>query len=162
MTILERLCASGGPEVLIPMLELSCVIWPEPICVCPGFDDHLCTTEDGRTLLFVGSPLAISLPKKDASGIQNLIFAIDNITGHPQRRVDEALAADAQVFLTLRKYLSTDLSYPAEMPYRLIVRGGRCERSQVQITAGYHALTDYAWPRDIYDSNFAPALKYLQ
>lgn len=162
MTALQRLCASGGPEVLIITLELSCSIWAAPICICPGFSDYVCGTEDGRTLVFKGCGIDVALPKKDSSGSQNLTFAIDNVSGEPQRLIDEALEARAQINLMLRKYLSTDLAQPAEHPYRLIVRSAQSERTQVQITAGLFDLTEYAWPRDLYDTNFAPDLKYMQ
>lgn len=162
MSVLQRLCASGGPEVLIITLELSCPLWAAPICICPGFSDYVCGTEDDRTLVFKGQGIDVALPKKDSSGSQNLTFAIDNLSGEPQRLIDEALEADERVNLVLRKYLSTDLTQPAERPYRLIVRDTQSERTQVQITAGLFDLTEYAWPRDLYDTQFAPDLKYMQ
>ena len=49
MTILERVFASGGTEVVIPTLEITCSAWSAPLLLCNGFENHACTTEDART-----------------------------------------------------------------------------------------------------------------
>lgn len=161
MTILQRLCASGGPEVVIPTFEITCAAWSESILICTGFDNIVCQTEDDRTLVFVGCGIDVALPKKDTNGSQSVTFAIDGISGEPQRLITDALDAKAQIDMTFRLYVSSDLTYPAETPYKFIVRGGQCDRMIVQITAGLFDLTDYAWPRDTYNSKFAPCLKYM-
>ena len=87
MTILERVYASGGPEVIIPTVELTCAAWAEPILICAGFEDQVCTTEDARTLTFIAAGIDVALPKKGNSGNQTLTFAIDNVSGAAQQQM---------------------------------------------------------------------------
>ena len=160
MTILERVYASGG-DVIISTLELTCAAWSEPILLCNGFEDQSVLDENGRALTFLASGIAVSLPARTNSGAQNLNFAIDNVTGEAQAKIDAALEAGQQVSLIFRTYLASDLTAPAEAPYRMKVLGGTISGSQVQIQAGYFDLINVAWPRDLYTTQFAPGLKYL-
>ena len=162
MTILQQLCASSGTAVIIPTLELSCSSWASSILLTTGYDDVTATDENGTSKTWLASGIDIALPKRNAEGAQSLTFAIDNITGEAQSKIDAALSASATVYLTFRKYVSSDLTAPAETPLKFSVTGGTIERLQVQITAGFMSMTDYAWPRDVYNSTFAPGLKYLQ
>ncbi|TKD32602.1 DUF1833 family protein [Azotobacter chroococcum] len=161
MTILERVYASGGPEVIIPTIELTCSAWAEPILICAGFEDQVCTTEDVRTLTFVAAGIDVALPKKGNSGNQTLTFAIDNVSGEAQAKIDAALEAEERVTLIYRTYLSSDLSGPAEPPYYMTVLGGTITGTQVQIDAGYFDAINTGWPRDLYTLQFAPGLRYL-
>ncbi|MBK3872131.1 DUF1833 family protein [Stutzerimonas frequens] len=160
MTVLEQVYASGG-DVLIFTLELTCEAWDEPILLCQGFEDQACITEDGRELTFMASGIALALPKKTSSGAQNLTFAIDNVTGEAQRKIDAALEAEKKVFITLRTYLDSDRTAPAENPYRAVVLGGKIKGASVQITAGFFDVINTAFPRDLYTVNFAPGIRYL-
>lgn len=160
MSVLDQVYASGG-GVIIPTLELSCDAWPGPILITHGFEDQTVTTEDARTLTFIAAGIDISLPKKTNSGTQNLNFAIDNITGEAQRKVDDALAAQARVILTYREFLASDKSAPAQTPYRFVVRSGQMVGTSVQISAGFFDAINTAWPRDLYTTEFSPGIKYL-
>jgi len=160
MTVLEQVYASGG-DVIIHTLELTCPAWDAPILLCKGFEDQVCITEDGRTLTFIASGIDVALPKKTNSGAQNLTFAIDNVTGEAQQQIDAALEAQERVTLMYRTYLASDLSAPAERPLRMSVLGGSIVGTQIQIQAGFFDLINVAWPRDLYTTKFAPALKYL-
>ncbi|MCK7461136.1 MAG: DUF1833 domain-containing protein [Sphingobacterium sp.] len=64
MTVLKQVFASGGNDVVIATLELSCPSWPESILACNGFEDHVCTTEDGRTLTFVATGMDVAIPEQ--------------------------------------------------------------------------------------------------
>jgi hypothetical protein len=161
MTILERVFASGGTEVVIPTLEITCEAWAAPILLCNGYENHTCTTEDNRVLTFVASGIAVALPKKNTSGTQMLMFAIDNVTGEAQRLIDDALEARQRVYITFRHYLSSDLSAPAENPLRLVVREGEMEGGSLRVTAAFFDLINTAWPRRFYTPEFAPGLKYF-
>lgn len=161
MTVLERVYASGGPEVAVATLELSCDAWADSLLLCQGFEDQVFTTEDARTLTFQAAGIDVAIPKRDNSGAQTVGFAIDNVTGEAQQRIDAALEAGAQVFLTLRIFLDTDRSAPAEPPYRMVVKSGRCSGTTVEVTAGYYDLINTGWPRDVYTTTFAPGLKYI-
>lgn len=160
MSILEQVYASGG-DILIYTLELACDAWESSVFICGGFENQTCTDENGRVVTFEAAGIDVALPKKGNSGAQTLTFAIDNITGEAQRKVDQALAADERVTLFSRIFLASDLGAPAEPPYRMTVMGGSMQGTTLQIQAGYFDLINTAWPRDLYTLEFAPGLKYL-
>jgi hypothetical protein len=162
MTILERVFASGGTEVVIPTLELTCPAWDAPILLCNGYENHTCTTEDDRVLTFVASGIAIALPKKGTQCTQVLNFAIDNVTGEAQKLIDQAIESGERVTLIFRHYLSSDLSAPAEPPYRFVVREGGMEGSTLNVSAAFFDMINTAWPRNFYTADFAPGIKYLR
>lgn len=161
MTILETLYASGGADPIIMTLELTSDAWVDPILICNGFTDQTCVTEDARTLTFIAAGIDVSLPRKTNTGSQSLQFAIDNVTGEAQQRVDEALAADERVMLTYRTYVASDKSAPAETPYRFVVQAGSFQGSTVNIRAGFFDAINTRFPRDLYTLGFAPGIKYL-
>lgn len=162
MTILETVFASGGNDVVIPTLELTCSAWAAPILLCNGFEDHVCTTEDARVLTFRASGIAVALPKRDTAGTQILKFAIDNVTGEAQGLIDQALESGAMVHLIFRHYLASDKSAPAANPLRFVVRDGALKGSSVQINAAFFDLINTAWPRRFYTLDFAPGLAYFR
>ncbi|MNV83337.1 hypothetical protein D3C71_1771360 [compost metagenome] len=110
---------------------------------------------------FMAAPIAIALPKKSNQGSQSLNFAIDNVTGQAQRLIDTAIESEQRIRLTFRRYLDTDLSQPSENPFYATVLGGNVTGTTVQIEAGFQDLLNYAWPRKLYTTDFAPGLKYL-
>lgn len=160
MTVLEKVYASGG-DTIIFTLELTCEAWDSPILLAEGFEDQHCITEDGRALTFIGSGIGIALPKKTSSGAQNLSFAIGNVTGEAQAKIDAALEAEKKVFLTFRTYLASDLTAPSDQVYRATVLNGKIKGSTVQVTAGFFDLINTSFPRDLYTVNFAPGIRYL-
>jgi hypothetical protein len=83
------------------------------------------------------------------------------VTGEAQALIDEALEAEQRVTMTYRSYLASDLTTPAEPPYRMSVLGGEIKGTAVQIQAGFYDLINSGWPRDLYTTEFAPGLKYL-
>lgn len=161
MSILERVYASGGEEVLINTLELSCAAWGEPFRFCTGFEDQLLTDEQGRTALFVAAAIQIALPKKSNTGVQTLTFAIPLVDGEAQRAIDAALDSGAQCTLTYRVFLDQDHSAPSQAPYVMTVAGGVMEEDMLTIQAGFFNMLNTAWPRDRYTTKFAPGLTYL-
>ena len=162
MTILERVFASGGTEVVIPTLEITCSAWSAPLLLCNGFENHTCTTEDARTLTFVAAGIAVALPKRNTAGTQVLTFAIDNVNGQAQQLVDQALESGVRIYLTFRHYLSSDKSAPAETPLRFVVRDGAMEGSTLQVNAAFYDAINTAWPRHFYTAAFAPGLRYFK
>jgi len=160
MSLIERVYASGG-DVIIDTLELTCPVWTEPVLICGGFEDQTCGIEDGRTLQFVAAGIDVSLPKKSNSVSQTINFAIDNVLGEAQQKMDQAKAAGAPIMQTYRRYLASDLSLPAEPPIRMKAFGAGVEGPTVQITAGYSDLINRAFPRDRLNTLNAPCLKYL-
>lgn len=161
MTILERVFASGGPEVIIPTLEITCAAWDAPILLCNGFEVHTCATEDARTLTFQPAAIAVALPKRDTSGAQKLTFGIDNVTGEAQQLIDQAIDAGELVHLTFRHFLSTDKTAPAEPPLKFVIKGGEMQGGSLRVTAAFFDLINVAWPRNFYTADFAPGLRYF-
>lgn len=162
MTILETVFASGGNDVVIPTLELTCDAWAAPVLICGGFENHTCVTEDDRTLTFQAAGIEVALPKRDTSGQQMLTFAIDNVTGEAQRLIDAALEAGEMIHLTFRHYLASDKTAPAANPLKFVVREGSMRGSSVQINASFFDLINTAWPRRFYTADFAPGLRYFK
>jgi hypothetical protein len=158
--LLEIVYASGGDDVIIPTLEIKHAAF-EPIRTCAGFDDQTVTLETGEEVTFIASGLDVSLPARNASGQQNLNFAIENVTGIAQRAIDDAMAAGGQIQIIYRTFLESDLSTPAEPPLRMVLVGAEFEGSAVQVTASYFDLINYAWPRDRYSTDFSPGLRYI-
>lgn len=162
MTILERVFASSGTEVVIPTLEITCTAWAAPLLLCNGFEDQTCTTEDARTLTFTAAAIAVALPKRNTAGTQVLTFAIDNVNGQAQQLVDQALNASARIYLTFRQYLSSDKSAPAETPLKFVVRDGVIEGASLQVNAAFYDAINTAWPRAYYTASFSPGLRYFK
>ena len=160
MTVLERVYASGG-DIIISTIELTCNAWAESVFICNGFENQTCTDEDSRVINFQAAGISISLPKKDNSGAQSLMFAIDNITGESQALIDQAIEAEERVFLTFRCFLASDKSTPAERPYYMTVISGTVKGTAIQIQAGFYDLLNTMWPRNVLSTSFAPGLKYL-
>lgn len=161
MTILEQVYASGGDDVIVNTLELTCPAWPEPVRICGGFEDQTVTLETAEAATFVAAGIDVSLPEKSNRGGASLNFAIDNVLGTAQQLLDQAFEAGEQVQMTYRTYLASDLSAPAEAPLKLIVRGGTMQGSSIQIQAAFFDLINTSWPRNLYTAEFAPGLKYL-
>jgi hypothetical protein len=161
MNPLDVAYASPGSEVLIPCVELACTSWAASRFICAGFESQVCGTEDGRLVTFEAGGLDVSLPNKDNTGSQSVTFAIDGVTGEAQNLIRQAMDEDAVIRLTLRLYLSTNLSLPAQRPYYLVVRGGSLEGATVQVQAGYFSLIDMNFNRDTYNAKTAPCIKYL-
>ena len=161
-TIINQVYASAPTDqVIIDTLELSCAAWPESLRLTMGYEDLVLGTEDGRVLVFTAAPMTIEYPKKSNDPNQTLRFAIDNVTGEAQRRIDQAVEAETPVTLTFRRYLHSDLTLPSEPPFRATALGGGVKGSTVTINAGFRDLLNYEWPRDTYNLNLTPRLKYL-
>lgn len=161
MTIIDQFYASGGPDVRLFTLELTCPAWTAPVLICQGYEDQTCVTEDARVLTFIASAIDIALPKKSNTAGQTLTFAIDNITGEAQQKIDQALDAEARITAVYRMFLASDKLAPAEPPYRMTVMGGTMQGAGVQIQCGFFDLINTKWPRDLYTTKFAPALRYI-
>lgn len=159
--VLERLYASGGDEVILYMVELSCPAWPDTIRIVQGFEDFTVTDENGRVVTFTAGGIDIALPARDTSGNQTLSFAIDNVTGEAQQHIDDAINNRQQITLTLRTYISTDLTAPSERPFTATVLTADISGATVKVGAGFFDMINYAWPRKLYTKTFAPGLTYL-
>lgn len=159
MSVLEQVYASGG-DVIIYTLEMECDAWADSVKICNGFTDQTCTDEDAVSKTYTAAGLDISLPKRGNSGGQTLQFAIDDISGAAQALVSTALEDNQRVLLTLRIYLASDKTAPAENPLHMTVLGGQFQGSALQVVCGFFDLINCAWPRRKHTTTFAPGLKY--
>lgn len=159
MTILNRLYASSGSEVIIETLQIN--IGDTVHYFCKGYDDITALTENGDSISFKAAGIDIALPARNSDGTQDLQFAISNINGEVSTAIRHALANLDNASLTYRQYVSTDLSAPATVPYTLAIKSGSWTSLQAQITAGYMNVLDTAWPRFRYTLNEFPGLRYM-
>lgn len=159
MTILNRLYASSGSEVIFLTLQIT--IGDENYYLTQGWDDITAKLEDGTTEKFYACGVSIALPARNADGTQDLKFAISNITGEISSMIRESLKNNEASYLTFRCYTSNDLSGPAEVPYTLDIKSGYWTAPEVQVTAGYMNILDTAWPRFRYTLSNHPGLRYL-
>lgn len=159
MTILNRLYASSGDEVIIETLQIN--FGPEVYYLCEGYEDITATTEHGDVVTFLATAMDIALPARNSDGTQDLQFAIDNTDGTVSTAIRNALNNLSGATLTYRNYVSTDLSAPESAPYTLTVKNGYWTAPQAQITAGYMNVLDTAWPRYRYTLPYYPGLRYM-
>lgn len=159
MTILNRLYASSGSEVIIETLQIN--IGSTVYFFCKGYEDITAMVENGDVLTFSAAGIDIALPARNSDGTQDLQFAISNIDGEVSTAIRKALANLEIGSLTYRQYVSTDLSAPATVPYTLAIKSGSWTAIQAQITAGYMNMLDTAWPRFRYTLNEFPGLRYM-
>nr|VXZ85580.1 Domain of uncharacterised function (DUF1833) [Klebsiella pneumoniae] len=110
----------------------------------PGYEDIMATTENGDTVTFTACTIDIALPARNADGTQDLKFALCNIDGVVSTAIRNALANRLSALLTYRRYISTDLAAPAEVPYTLKIKSGYWTATEGQITAGYMNILDTA------------------
>lgn len=159
-SVLNRLYASGGDEVIIDTLQIN--VGGQSYWLTRGWDDITVTLEMGSKATFTGSAIDVALPARNPDGTQDLKFAISNIDGVVSTAIRNALDNLSNASLTFRRYISTDLLAPASPPFTLVIKEGSWTATEVQITAGYMNILDTAWPRFRYTLPLFPGLRYLQ
>lgn len=159
MTVLNRLYASSGSEVIIETLQI--VVGDETYWLTKGYEDIDAKLEDETDVTFTACAIDIALPARNADGTQDLKFALSNIGGVVSRTIRSALADLSSASITYRHYVSTDLTVPASPPFTLAIKSGYWTATEVQITAGYMNVLDTAWPRYRYTLPDFPGIRYL-
>lgn len=161
MSIINTVYASAPAEyVILPTLEIL-VPGFDPIRVVAAYEGLTATLETAETVTFQAGPFEYKEPSKDTSGNQTLTFAIANVTGQAQEAVEAALSSNVEVPINYRVFLSTDLTAPAQAPFKMTLRGGTFEGIMVQIEAGYFDLLNTQWPRRRYLAEEFPGLRYI-
>ncbi len=158
MNLIEQCYASGLGE-LVDTIEGREEGGSVSHLYCSGFEDRVCTTEDGRTMTFIAMAMDLALPKNDNSGFQNLVLGMDNVTGEVQEVVEAAKAAGRRFIITFRRYLAEDLSFPSER-YRMTLLSRDYEDDIAKLTAGFYDLLNTNGLRTILTTTLAPGLKY--
>lgn len=159
-SILNQLRASGGTDAIIFVLEIKSPSMLESIVICNGFQDLQVVFENGENRTAIATGMDVALPKKDATGAQMLRFAISNVRGQAIRIVRAAIDAQEEIEVVARQYVSSDLFKPAENPLHMIARTITTQGDAIDIIAGFFDVIDTQFPRDVYNSDFAPGLKY--
>ncbi|TCL06916.1 DUF1833 family protein [Sodalis ligni] len=159
MTVLDRLYASSGSEVIVETLQIF--VGNNTYWLTKGWDDITAKLEGGTTQTFTACGIDIALPARNADGTQDLKFAISNIDGKVSTAIRNALADLSTAKIIYRNFISTDLTAPASRPFTLTIKSGYWTATEVQITAGYMNILDTAWPRYRYTLPEHPGLRYI-
>lgn len=159
MSLIEECYASGRGELAVTV-EGREEGSPISHLYCSGYEDRICTTEDGRTLLFIAMAMDLALPRNDNSAFQSLVLGLDNVTGEVQEVVEAAKAADNRFIITVRIYLAEDLSFPQER-YRMTLLSREYDGGVAKLTAGFFDLLNTNGLRTILTTTLAPGLKYV-
>lgn len=159
MNPIEQCYASGG-DTIIKTVEARAEGETDSMLFSQGYDDWVCGTEDGRTLVFPGTAMDEALPKNDSSGYQSLNLSLDNTLGNVQKVVEGYKAAGKRISMIHREYLLSDLSYPTSV-YRLTVLNREYADNTAVFSCGFFDLLNRGFPRDKLTTLVAPGLKYL-
>ncbi|WP_238738890.1 DUF1833 family protein [Pseudomonas putida] len=159
MSLIEE-CYASGKGMLVVTVEGREEGSTTSHLYCSGYEDQVCTTEDGRTLLFVAMSMDLALPINDNSAFQSLVLGLDNVTGEVQEVVEAAKAADKRFIITVRIYLAEDLSFPQER-YRMTLLSRDYDGDVAKLTAGFFDLLNTNGLRTILTTTLAPGLKYV-
>lgn len=158
MTAINRLYASSGSEVIIGTLQVN--IGGQSHYLCEGYENITAVTEEGVTVTFMACAIVLSLPARNEDGTQDLKFMLCNIDGVVSTAIKSTIDTLSSASIIFRKYISSDLTAPAEPPYIMPVKGGSWTPLTVNVTAGFKSMLDYAWPRDRYTLTYFPGLRY--
>ena len=159
MSLIEE-CYASAKGTFVDTIEAVPVGSTYSYEYCSGYVDRTCVTEDGRTITFTALAMDLALPKNDNSGFQNIVIGLDNTTGEVQESVEEAKSLGQRVVITFRRYLLSDLSFPAER-YRLTVLSREYEDDIAKLTCGFFDLLNTNGIRNVLTTTLAPGLKYI-
>ncbi|MFH6564888.1 DUF1833 family protein [Pseudomonas kulmbachensis] len=159
MNPIEQCYASGGDQI-IKTVEARGEGETTSMLLAEGFDDWVCGTEDGRTLVFSAMAMNAALPKSDSSGYQSLNIELDNTKGDVQKVVEAYRVAGKRILMTHREYLLSDLSYPTSV-YQLTVLDREYANNTAKFSCGFFDLLNTGYPRDKLTTLVAPGLTYI-
>lgn len=160
-TLLQTIYASTPSDyILLPTLEIKSEAF-DTLYLVNGYEDISAKLETGQTVTFVATAMDVSIPNRDNSGNQKLIFAIENVTHIAQEIIDKIIDQEKQAFVVFRQYISTILTEPAETPITLSILGGVFSGSTVQIECSYYDILNTTFPRRRYTTDFAPGIRYF-
>jgi hypothetical protein len=150
--------ASSGRDEKLITLQISSTAF-ETRYLVSAFDDVTATLEDGVTnVTFEASGLSTQLPNSESGAETELKFGIDNVTGEARGMIDAARKAGANVFITQRAYLASDLTAPCEQPVTFKVTSATTTRTNLSATAGIGYLSNSSWPRERFTVEYCPGL----
>lgn len=161
MSLLSTLYVSGnaGEAALYATLQIRNDL--EEMFLVRAYVPFTAALEDGRVVTFEPADIDPALPDRNSDGTQDLMFAVSNIDGRASTSIRKALRAGVETTVTLREYLSNDVTGPVSRPLTLPVKDGQWTPLQADIRAGFMNLLDTAWPRDLYNPIDFPGIRYL-
>ncbi|HCE5244048.1 TPA: DUF1833 family protein [Vibrio parahaemolyticus] len=154
---LKQYHASAGPDDKLITLQLTSTAF-ETRYLVSAFEDVTATLEDESQVTFEAAGLAVNLPKSATGAEMELQFGLDNVTGEARELIEAARKAGADVFITLRTYMASDLTAPAAKPIKFKVTTATTSRTNCSVNAGIGYLSNSAWPRDRFTVEYAPGL----
>lgn len=154
MSIIDRLYASGGDEVILDTLEIR--IGDQQFNLIEAYEDIVL---GGVT--YTACAMDLSLPERSTEGAQDMEFTLGNITGEGSAAIRAALEELTEAAVTFRRFTSDDLNTPAETPYTMTLKTADWTNLQIKLTASFMNVLDMAWPRLRYVLSKFPGLRYL-
>lgn len=159
--ILNRICASRpGDDGRLYVLELSCPAWSEPLRLAASSESETVTHENGETVTYDWSNLALTLPNRDGTGTDEFSFQIDGVTDIALPLIRQAQAARAIVSATLRTYVYSDLSAPQDR-YDYEVKTSSGTTFQQRIVATFPEIINKPFPRVRNTPTNSPGTVYM-
>lgn len=132
----------------------------DPIRICDGFENFNFGVS-GVLQPFEACQLTVTLPARNTTGQQTLVFGTGGINDLAQMRVDAAISANAVVTLVFAEYLISDRMNPMSRPLTMVLQGGQFAGDDVQFEGSYQDLLNMRWPHDLYTTVTAPGLRYM-
>lgn len=161
MSILERLYASGGNEVLLNTLAIEAGT-RQPIFLVDDMINHIVLLEDATPAIMEACGMNVAQPKRNTQAAHRLTFVIDGVNQKATEILQQSIAQQEKIKVTYRLYTSNDLNKPAQRPLIFFAHTARVKNTIVEITAGLFDFIDMRWPRESFDANTAPCLKFIQ
>lgn len=160
MSILERLYSSGGSEVLLHTLAISSGT-NRPIYLINDQINHTVRLETYENVLMTACGMSVAIPKRNAQAAHRLAFAIDGVNQEATELLKHTIAMQEQIKVVYRLYTSNDLTQPAQRPLTFFAHSVQIKHTLVEITAGIYDFIEMRWPRELFDINTAPCLKFI-
>lgn len=105
--IREAYATARTDLVYLETLQISSDVMP-PVFLVKDLQDHVFTLEDGTQQTFVATAFRLALPASNATGLQDLNLAIDNVDRRISDFVVGASKSSKPVEVTYRPYIHTD------------------------------------------------------
>lgn len=149
-------------DIPIHTLELTNPTFPNGgvFRLCSGFDEQRLQLETGQWVIFQPAAIGINLPQRALMGREDLVFALDNITGETRRLVKGAINHGTAVGVTYRVFLSSDLTAPAQTPLEMTAVTYSDDRTVASVSASFRNLMDRTWPERAFMPDRYPGTRY--
>ena len=158
MSILTRLYASFGPEIIHPVLKVTDGI--TTYYLTNGWDELVVGLGNGSIVSCTPCGMELAIPARNDDGTQDLNFSLSNVDGQASGFIRAAIKDGREMRLEVLTYTSNDLGAPATAPSHFKIKSGQCTAMQVSITAGYFNLLDTNCLRNTYNLIKFPGLRY--